>query len=690
MVAFKLQNFGGQIPAVDDRLLPQDAAALAQNAWIYTGALEGMRTERLVYTASSPTVSKVYRIPKQYYDKEHIFDSYWLEFIEPNTDVVHSPTVGDQYERYYWASSQRNFQFPPYYNTKDRIAAGQSPFLLGIPAPTQAPAISVKTGTYTLTASYLAYNVAAYSTNIYHKTNFEVDSGTFATGIIDVSSQAIQYHVQGFPVQMRHKTVSGSNQVTIDDQGRITIGVPPSKTGTATTGTTPIPGSWAYVYTWVSAYGEESAPSPASTFNGNVGDTRSVRLTAPTSAVTTNRNITKARIYRTVTGQTGAATYFFVDEIPISQTLYSDAYDDATISLNNQLQSLYWTPPPSDLEGMITMPNGIVAGFRKNEIWFCEPYHPHAWPSIYTISTEYPIVGLGVTGQTLIVCTTGFPYAVTGVVPANMSMSRVATYEPCLSRSSIVSSVDGVYYASPNGLVRAFGFVFEVTTRTMITKDHWLDYLSVPYLWSARLNNGYYTWGSIRPGCFEGSAFEKSAFLEKDYTGAYNGALIDLNDPRISWMSLYNPVPVQSVFADYWTGEVFICREGGLVYWFDLSSTNPHGAYKWRSKIFEMPNKRNLEAMRIYWGKADGNSGTYPTVDDDDYDINMEYDADDPALVRVYADGNLVLARVLRTSGEMIRIPSGFKSIYWQIEIEGIVPIYSVEIATSAKELSRV
>lgn len=55
--------------------------------------------------------------------------------------------------------------------------------------------------------------------------------------------------------------------------------------------------------------------------------------------------------------------------------------------------------------------------------------------------------------------------------------------------------------------------------------------------------------------------------------------------------------------------------------------------------------------------------------------------------VRVYADGRLVFTRELVTSGEMMRLPSGFKAQFWQIEVEARVKVYSIQVGTSAKEL---
>ena len=56
-------------------------------------------------------------------------------------------------------------------------------------------------------------------------------------------------------------------------------------------------------------------------------------------------------------------------------------------------------------------------------------------------------------------------------------------------------------------------------------------------------------------------------------------------------------------------------------------------------------------------------------------------------VVKVFADGRLILTKELLKSGEQIRLPSGFKAQFWQIEIEARVKVYSLQMATSAKEL---
>jgi hypothetical protein len=787
MVALKLHSFGGMIPAVDDRLLPQNQAALAQNAWVYTGAIQGFHTPVVVHTPTDPLTKKVFRIPKSFYDKAHIPDSYWIEFQNPDTDVVRSPTVEDQYERYYWASSQKYDALVPQYNTRARIAAGLPSLTLGIPAPLIAPSVSRASGAYTLSATGLNYSVTAGAAVLYRAYGYALDRDARLQGMVSTvapqssgattavsstkgnvdkspypsysTARANQYNQTGQRAELRYGTSvpNSSLRVTVSDSGVITIGTPAQPQGS----TPPYVGQGvlearAYVYTWVSAYGEEGPPSPATSQTAYSGDPWVIKITAPNSTITTNRNIATARIYRTVTSSAGVATYFFVDEIPVSQTIYTDVITDTVVSENDILQSAFWTPPPSDLEGMITMPNGIVAGWRGNEIWFCEPYRPHAWPVQYAVAVEYPVVGLGVIGQSLIACTTGYPHAITGINPATMAVSRIATYEPCLSRGSIVSSQEGVLYASPNGLIVALPGVVQNITRQLISKDRWQDYLYADTMRAAKLTNGYYVWGTIKPGCFLSSqsiftitftngspnisgvglpstagdgfilattgtlpsgfspnttyyilpgststsvqvsatpggapitaasagsgthtiiystGFNSDDFLNIDYTGAFGGLYLDPHDQRVAFSELTNSSPMVNVWTDSWTGEMFFFRDSA-VYWLDVSTQRTRSPYLWRSKVFETPNRRNMEALRIYYSEPDGNT-TY-TV---------------PITVLVYADNRLVLTRPLTQSGDFVRLPSGFKATFWQVEVQGVVTVNSIEFATAAKELGSV
>lgn len=588
MTAVKITAFGGMIPAQDDRLLPENNAALTRNACLDSGALQGMHNITAVHTLDNTQAKYVFRIPLVTPDKSNIMSSFWMEYEDQDTNVVRSPVAQDTYDRYYIVRPSA----VPKYNTLARIKNGDDEYTLGIPAPTVAPGVSPSGG----------------------------------------------------------------------------VGVAEAR---------------AYVYTHVSAYGEEGPPSPPTLVTGKVDDTWALTVTA-VGGDATNRNITKTRIYRTVTGSTGIASYFFVAEIAIATLTYNDTIASTVVAASNALASQDYQPPPDDMEGIVTMPNGMMAGWHGNELLFCEPYLPHAWPLAYRLSYNHQIVGLGVIGQTLMVLTEGFPYACSGVHPSVMASSQINAYEPCLSRASIVSTQLGVLYASPNGLALAAPGSVQNSTVSLVTKDKWNTLVNPVALRAARIGQSYYAWGSAIGSVFETTAFETTAFVQSDFASAYVGAYINLADQRIAWSSLYNVKPTDNVLTDIWSGEIFIIRDGS-VYWLDFSSLTFNEPFLWRSKIFQTAQQKNLGVVRVMF-----EPDTSITLGARNTDAVQTLSANQYGLVRAYADGRLVMTREMRTSGEIMKLPSGFKAAFWQFEVESNVFIYSLEIAGSAKELKAV
>lgn len=592
MVAAKLQAFGGMVPATSSRQLPQQAASMAVNTWLYSGELMGVVAPKFVRECSKATTSKSYRIPKNYTDAEHIDDSTWMDFDHVDTDVIRSPIVDDSFDRYYWVSPL----IGPTYSTYARIRDGLDPFTLGVIAPTGNVILTTSGGV----------------------------SGTLV--------------------------------------------------------------SRAYAATWVNAFGEEGAPSISNVVNDKIDATWTVTMPAAAPSDVSKYNLDKARIYRTVTGSDGTTTYFFVTEVDIAAASYADTASDDVVTANEQIQSTNWTPPPADLIGWVTMPNGMIAGWKNNEIWFCEPYRPHAWPAANTLVVEYPIIGLGVLNQTLVICTSGYPMLATGINPASMTLSKLASFEPCMSRGSVLSTPEGVYYASPNGLVLVQNGAAGNVTAKMVTKDKWNSLLRVGTLRATRLGDAYYTFGSGRFGVFQEDAFEMDAFNDEDLAGSYSGALIDLTSERVAFNILESEQPITNAFGDSWSGETLLIFEGNL-YRLDLADPSfARQPFRWRSKEFQSGERKNFAVVRAYF--------TIPpwmNVPDGPRDTSIDQGLapDKLGVVRIYADEKLVMARELRTSGEIMRIPSGFKADYWSIEFEANVIVASVQIATSVKELSR-
>lgn len=682
MATIKISRFQGMIPALNDTVLPDNNAAHARNAFLYSGAIQGFHEFKPLTTVVAGQRT-VFRFPNDYLDAEHLADAKWLPFSSEYTNVLRTSVAGDAYERYYWAAPDT----VPKYNTKARIlsrfynaeAAGgangvataigissgstrprvgrasgrasatgfsgvSDPWTLGVPSPAYTPTVSV---TPLVVENYVVQSAGSSTARagVYALSNGSGTNNRAAAGISTAKAESLGY------------TYPADSRVT----------------------------SRSYVVTWVTEYGEEGPPCTPAVVSGRSDGLWSLSGFTPPSY--TDRNISKLRIYRTITSSQGVATYFQVAELSALETSYIDTKLDTVISANQQLQSTTWSGPPSDLEGWVAMPNGIIAGWRGKEVWFCEPYRPHAWPSQYALTTEYEIVGLGVYGQTLIVCTQGFPTAITGINPASMTMAKVSTFEPCMSRGSIVSAPEGVYYASPNGLILAAQGQFVNVTKNYMTKDKWQELLKISTARAVHNGSGYLSFGGVRPGCFEPTAFNNDAFEMDDFTGAYQGLFFDPTNPEAT-TTMYSAVPVTSLFTDPWSGETLFIRDNS-VEWFDMQTTTRDAEpYIWRSKKFQASRVQNFEAVKVYFhipvGVTAEPTGTVNNTLVQTLGVNQY------GLMRVYADGRHVATRELRTSGQMFRLPSGFKNEFWQVEFEARVHITSVQMATSAKELASV
>lgn len=266
-----------------------------------------------------------------------------------------------------------------------------------------------------------------------------------------------------------------------------------------------------YFCTQVTSWGEESAPSPVSVMT-EPDQNDSVTVTCPVPP--TGRHIAAIRIYRSNVGTRGAA-FQLAAQLDKATQLYLEQYPDVLAAFNSnplgmgkqqyvdthfrkhgtleqrtspsalaaagtavtdafwvtatnlQFQdkvlssdlqevcpTLAWLEPPATLRGLVGLPNGVMAGFVDNYVAFCHPYTPYAWPVEYQVTTEHPIVGLGVFGQTVFVGTRGAPYFISGSDSASMSSVRVGN-QACVSRRSIAALHDGVMFASPDGLCMA-------------------------------------------------------------------------------------------------------------------------------------------------------------------------------------------------------------------------------------------
>ena len=119
------------------------------------------------------------------------------------------------------------------------------------------------------------------------------------------------------------------------------------------------------------------------------------------------------------------------------------------------MPSLSYNTPPDELEGLIALPNGMMAAYVGKKLYFSVPYQPHAWPEKYVLTVEHEIMGLGAMGTSIVVTTEAHPYLVSGSTPESMVSQKIEQNLACINKRSVVDLGYAIAYASNNGLVVA-------------------------------------------------------------------------------------------------------------------------------------------------------------------------------------------------------------------------------------------
>ena len=422
----------------------------------------------------------------------------------------------------------------------------------------------------------------------------------------------------------------------------------------------------AYTYTWVNMYGEESAPALPVTGAGNANGVWTIgNLNDPTTEFTGFADYQKKRLYRTVVAESGSTVYYKVADIAPGVFTYADngsVLTDAMVVNNLLLESTSWQPPPATLKGFIAMPNGFLIGFDGNTVYMSESL-TISMPGRRSTkqATETPIVGLGVLGQTCVVCTQGYPTTITGSKPATCSFTKASTGEPCMARGSIVSTPQGVIYASQNGLILIGPSGIENVTEKLITKDEWIRLYSPAFIRAVRYQNGYL------------------ALRMPPTPNPRSGFFLDPTSLKVALTELTDFADVVAINTDFWSGEVLPLKAGMIRRW--DPPTDDLMPVLWKSKEFQFLYEENFGAYAIYWDAArysnyDYGTGIMPTSE----------------IVRfaVYADRRKVYDQLVPRNGRPVRLPSGFKADIWQFEIRARAPVYSLHVASTMKELKTV
>lgn len=481
---------------------------------------------------------------------------------------------------------------------------------------------------------------------------------------VDTDKQKIYFTGSGYPKQITKDLMPGAGYPDATANCR-RLGISPPATPLTLDLDGPETGAIvddvSYTYTllaqWPDGSEEESAPAPpTASVNLRAGQYASVAgFTAPSFAQTGN-NVTHFRLYRLesgfksaafqlVTARPGVKTAAAVMDIPVSQVPHAAvkvfdvnaAATDLSTPTGITLRTTGWLPPVDELKGLTPFVNGVLCGFRKNEIWFSEPFIPYAWPEEYRLTVSHDVVGLGVSGEFIVVGTKARPYLIGGSDPAHLTQSVLPYNQACLSKRGMIGTRYGVLYPSPDGLFLFDGSSGKIITGNTFTKAQW-QAMGPDKLISAFYDDKYY-----------GFFADTSVAVIIDFAG--DGDVTDADLPR----------SVKGLYSDPEDDTLYLLTQQGSCYIDAFESGSALNQYQWKSKVFEtLP-------VNFQFGKIAGaQSGSSPVT------------------VKLYADGVLKLTKAVSNTAPFL-LPAGFMAKTWEVELGGSCDIDSVHLMTGAK-----
>jgi hypothetical protein len=413
----------------------------------------------------------------------------------------------------------------------------------------------------------------------------------------------------------------------------------------------------AYLVTFVDEYGSEGQPSAPFEATGFADQDWQVSNIPQPVTQPGNPAIRSIRLYRTVTGSSGSTTFFRVVQLSPGMTVYTDRLKDTLVSGNPQLGTTNWDKPLA-MDGIAMMAGGIMVGFKGNSIFFSEAYQPHAWPAAYSLTIQHQIIGLGVFGNSCVILTTGCPAVVSGTQPGTMTLNTSDNPMPCLSRRSIVSTPDGVFFASTDGLVVIGPGGIQPIADSIVGREIWQTAYA-PETIQATLQYGHYcamrTAGGVETGFMTPvtTSYQVTNPLPQSQTGitdidGYAGSVVGM---------------------DAFSGKSWLITGNNLFEW--LPADSPRLAVHWRSKELQIKQPVNMACAMLFFDRADDAPAGADTI-----------------RLRIWAGRRMVYDQnVSARNADVIKLPSGFKSEIWQVEVWGYCIVHEIQFASSVADL---
>ena len=665
MFAKRITGFGGMQPKVSPRMLPENGAQVAANCVLVSGELRPMFSPEI---AANPAKAGPFRA---------IFkaDTAWYAW---DTDVdVARGMVGTEQRYYYTGDGEPRMTTESLAKTGGGENYPAAWRVLGVPKPITSPSVSPSGGVAVDVSRYYCYTFyddldqESAPSPLSGMTTGKPD-GTWAISGMDAAPPnsgditALVFTGKSVTITTTNTHFNRAGEtITLDDVTTVT-----NVDGTWTLDSVNIAGK-----TMTFTVDE----TPVGTYNNATDTTDTWTRVAPFGTCT-------KRLYRT----SGSVAQFQLVAEGIASATYNDTLSDSAI-LGDELVSGSWEMPPVGLKGLLTLPGGSLAGFDGKQVYFSEPYQPHAFPPEYAMRTDFPVVAIGAYGNNVVVGTTGNPYVISGQEPGQMIADKGQVPYPCLSKRSMVSLGNAAGYATTMGFVSIGDSGTDIVTKEAFSEEAWskLD----PSTVAAEVANG---------GLYMLSRTELNRIYILDFLNQTG-----LTDAQID---------VYDVYTNPATGKLYVSGYSGSdAVIFEMPDDN--GVYmsmQWRSKQFTLPAPLNLGAVRIMFesrftvaqyqamveayeaavaanealllagaigGELNAEEINGETVNGDSLTPVTNPDLESPGITFVlYVDGEAKFTKYV-TDTKAFRLPAGYLADNFGVGLSGQVLVQSVQIA---------
>lgn len=680
MPSVKIQKFLGKAPKISPELLPENVAQEAVNYTFFSGDLFPYYQPSVEASLTkTPPILSIYKM-------ENGGNRYWLHWTT-DVDVSRAPIENDTTQRIYYTGDQQprvtNFSLA---TTGVGTSYPIGYYKLGLPTPTSAPGLADGgggAGTAFDTAYVYTYvtdwgeesqpspaatiarqegdtiNVSGLPKTSTNPQTIVRPGGTIATTFRERTS-----NVAKLTTNIAHGFVAG-DFLRISGLGG---------TGYNTTSAVVIAAPTTTTFTYANTGGDEASTADA---NGTI---------------LAYYNITKFRLYRTVSGTIGTV-YYQVTEVTIGAATdtYADNNSNATIIATNlPIESDDYDPPDPTLKGVVNFPNGVLVGFFGNILCFSEPYQPHAWPEKYQLTLDWPIVAIAVVGTSVICATEGNPTIVSGNHPASMTQSRIDIIYPCVQKRSMVNMGWGAVYASNAGLV-----MIGIGGNDLVTKQvHYWD-----------------TWGALDITNL------RAKYFDNKYFGSFNDyGLMFERDDQIGGHFTDIGYNWTAGFYDHLNADFYYANSSTVYKWND--KTKPLTEGDWKSKVIKLKVPANMGAARVIGDYEDvdqaavaannaiiaannailaaGNPrGAWNTKA---INVSHQFNESDlqpitsiggTILFQLYVDKSLRFQKTIADS-DVFRLPTGYKSDTFEVRLTGKTRVRAVQLGETPLGLKSV